>query len=107
MDQRPWSNTQLKRLGKAIRSGEPLPPNIPPFDEVIVWYNELASGVQKKIEEIDWSPLLGTRTPEVTSRAKTLDTLREKLLRHPRMSLGTIQDLAGVRFEAEMRKSVV
>ncbi|WP_130176721.1 GTP pyrophosphokinase family protein [Cryobacterium sp. SO1] len=105
MDQRPWSNTQLKRLGKSIRSGEPLPANVPSFDEVIVWYNELNSSVQKKIQEIDWTPLLGARVPEVTSRAKTIDTLREKLVRHPRMSLGTIQDLAGVRFEAEMTLS--
>ena len=105
MEQRPWSNTQLKKLGKAIRSGQPLPANVPSFDEVIVWYNELNSSVQKKIQDIDWSPLLGARVPEVTSRAKTIDTLREKLVRHPGMSLGTIQDLAGVRFEAEMTLS--
>lgn len=102
METRPWSNTQLKKLGTSIRSGTPLPANVPTFDEVIVWYNDLASSVQKKIGEQDWSPLLEDRVPEITSRAKTIDTLRQKLQRNKGSSLSNVQDLAGVRFEAEM-----
>jgi ppGpp synthetase/RelA/SpoT-type nucleotidyltranferase len=102
MQPRPWSANQLKKLGACIKNDEQVPPNVPKFDDVIVWYNELASFVQEKIEEQDWTPLLEDRVPEITSRAKTIDTLREKLQRYPRMRLGTIQDLAGVRFEAQM-----
>ena len=102
MEQRPWSKTQLRKLGVSIRDGSPLPQNVPGFDEVIVWYNDLASHVQKRVAELDWTPLLEDRAPEITSRAKTIDTLTDKLRRQPNIGLGAIQDIAGVRFEAEM-----
>jgi ppGpp synthetase/RelA/SpoT-type nucleotidyltranferase len=102
VEPRPWSANQLRKLGVSIKNEDPPPSNVPTFDEVIVWYNELASSVQQSIEEQDWTPLLDHRIPEITSRAKTIDTLREKLRRSPRMKLGSVQDLAGVRFEAQM-----
>jgi ppGpp synthetase/RelA/SpoT-type nucleotidyltranferase len=75
---------------------------MPPYDDVLIWYNELAAEVQSLIHAFDWSSLLGPRTFEVTSRAKTIDTLRQKLQRDHSTPLSTIQDLGGVRFEAEM-----
>lgn len=101
----PWSNGQLRKLGTCIREGTEPPAGTPSYDEVLLWYNDLATHVQRRIEAIDWRPLLGDRLPEVTSRPKTIDTLREKLIRQPHLALGRIQDIAGVRFEADMTLS--
>jgi len=46
--------------------------------------------------------LSGGRRLEVTSRAKTISTLREKLERMRWYDIGRIEDLAGVRVETEM-----
>lgn len=68
----------------------------------MVFYNDVAAETQAKIAALDWSPLLGDIIPEVTSRPKTIDTLRQKLQRERTTPLQNIQDIAGVRFEAEM-----
>ncbi|WP_160132925.1 RelA/SpoT domain-containing protein [Microbacterium sp. SLBN-146] len=68
----------------------------------MLWYNEVAAQVQKDISALDWTPLLGDRQWEITSRAKTIDTLRDKLQRDKGTPLPSVQDVAGVRFEAEM-----
>lgn len=73
-----------------------------PYDDVMLWYNDVAAEVQRFVEALDWQPLLGERTFEVTSRSKTLDTLRQKLRRDRSTPLPSVQDVAGVRFEAEM-----
>lgn len=98
----PWSQNDLKRLGRSIRDGSPHPSDQPSYSDVLVWYNDLSAEVQRVIVEIDWSDLLGDRSVEVTSRAKTVDTLRQKLVRDPSTPLSSVQDIAGVRFEAEM-----
>lgn len=99
---RPWSRAQLARLGKAIRDGYAPRPTDPPYDDVMAWYNEVATWVQGQVAALDWQPLLGTSQPVLVSRPKTIDTLRQKLQRTPDMQLATVQDVAGVRFEAEM-----
>lgn len=68
----------------------------------MAWYNDIATWVQREIEQMDWTPLLGETEPSLVSRPKTIDTLRQKLERTPGMQLATVQDIAGVRFEAEM-----
>lgn len=102
MDTCPWSQNQLKRLGKHIRDGTEVPIGTPSYNEVMLWYNEVAARVQKRVASVDWTPLLQDRKPEVTSRPKTIDTLRQKLQRERTTPLPNIQDIAGVRFEAEM-----
>ena len=102
MERPPWSSNQLKKLGVSIRDGLPLPQGAPTYDDVLLWYNELAIEVQSVISQHPWSGILGDRPVEVTSRAKTIDTLREKLQRDHSTPLASIQDLAGVRLEAEM-----
>jgi len=79
-----------------------MPDSLPSYDEVMVFYNELAADAQAKIAGLDWASLLGDRVPEVTSRPKTIDTLRQKLRRDRSTPLSSVQDIAGVRFEAEM-----
>lgn len=98
----PWSNNQLKSLSRHIRDGTTAPAGLPAYNEVMLWYNEVAAEVQQKISGLDWAPLLDGRPVEVSSRSKTIDTLRQKLRRDPGTPLPSVQDVAGVRFEAEM-----
>lgn len=102
MEARPWSNSQLRKLGLALRAGAEPEVGVPAYDDVVIWYHRLAAHVLGRIAELDWQPLLGDRQPTVTSRAKTIDTLRQKLQRDPDTPLQSVQDVAGVRFEAEM-----
>ncbi|AOY74195.1 hypothetical protein ARZXY2_4696 (plasmid) [Arthrobacter sp. ZXY-2] len=102
MAELPWGTNKLKKLGACIRDGEPIAPSLPSYDEVMLFYNDLAADTQARIEGLDWGPLLDDRIPEVTSRPKTIDTLRQKLRRDRTTQLPSIQDIAGVRFEAEM-----
>lgn len=101
----PWSMNQLRRLGKRIRGGIDTGDQSPSYDEVLAWYDELAAYVVGYLWDVDWSPLLRDRRPQVISRVKTIDTLREKLIRAPNFPLPAIQDIAGVRFEADMSLS--
>lgn len=98
----PWPANQLKRLSRQIRTGEFAGGSAPSYGAVMLWYNDLAESVQSSIAALDWTPLLGDRDFEITSRPKTLDTLRQKLRRDPSTPLPNVQDVAGVRFEAEM-----
>lgn len=98
-----WSNGQLKKLGKCIRD-DATPDGLLDYDEVMLWYNDLAETVAEALKtRIDWQGLLpGRNTPTPTARAKTIDTLRDKLRRESGIQLPNIQDVAGVRVEAEM-----
>ncbi|MGM1017992.1 MAG: RelA/SpoT domain-containing protein [Actinomycetota bacterium] len=100
--QAPWSGNQLKKLSRHIRDDTSPPDGLPTYDEVMLWFNDLAAQVQQRINDLDWSSLLNSQEVEVTSRPKTIDTLRQKLLRDPGTPLPSVQDIAGVRFEAEM-----
>lgn len=102
MEPMPWSMNQLKKLGHCIRDDEPVSPGLPNYDDVMVHYNDVGAEVQEEIRRLDWESLLGDKPYEVTSRAKTIDTLREKLRRERTTPLPNVQDIAGVRFEAEM-----
>ncbi|NQX23312.1 hypothetical protein [Curtobacterium sp. VKM Ac-2852] len=92
----------MKRMSSRLRHGQPADPADPSYEDVMVYYNDLATWVQAEIKAIDWSPLLGDIAPSVVSRPKTIDTLLQKLERTPGMHIGTVQDIAGIRFEAEM-----
>lgn len=96
-----WTNNDLKRLGVFLRDGVKKG-NFPSYDKVRLHYGLLAADVQERIKAQEWKHLLGRQRLEVTSRAKTLDTLRDKLRRDRSTPLSNVQDIAGVRFEAEM-----
>jgi ppGpp synthetase/RelA/SpoT-type nucleotidyltranferase len=57
----------------------------------MLWNVELAAHVQQQIERTSWSI---ETPPLVTSRAKTIDTLVQKLHRQPTLQLDRVQDLA-------------
>lgn len=94
----PWSNNAVRRLGVALRDGVDPPVDCPSYAEVMLWHADLAAEVQDRIEGRSWSAseLL------VTSRAKSQDTLLAKLRRRPYLQLNTIQDIAGVRIDADL-----
>lgn len=102
MEELPWGVKQLRRLGEAIRDGSTIPNNAPSYEEVELWFSDLAARTQRRISEHDWRVVLGHREFEVSARAKTIDTLRDKLLRDRSTPLPSVQDIAGVRFEADM-----
>lgn len=99
----PWNKSKLKGLGKSIRDSTELPAGAPTYAEAMSWYNKLVGEAQRFLVESDWEPLLGPVEPSITGRPKTEQTLREKLQRQPSYPLPSIQDVAGVRFEADMR----
>ncbi|OIN80668.1 hypothetical protein [Mycobacterium malmoense] len=107
----PWSNNALRRLGAALRDGVDPPIDCPSYADVMLWHFDLAAEVQDQIESGSWSirsELLATKagrlTPDlqVSSRPKTQDTLVEKLQRQPSLQLNAVQDLAGVRIDADL-----
>lgn len=102
IDERPWGTKSLRRVGEHIRSGASLNAGDPTYDQVMLWYNDLATWVQSEIESLDWQPLLQDARPSLVSRPKTIDTLQQKLQRQSTLDIGSVQDIAGVRFEAEM-----
>lgn len=102
MQKYPWSAKQLRRLGESIRDDQPVRPNTPDYGEVMAYFNDYAEGIRQEINSLDWSSLLQGRPFEVTARPKTVDTLQQKLLRDRNTPLPNIQDIAGIRFEAEM-----
>lgn len=100
--ERPWSNTQMRRLGVSLREGSPLPSNTPTYDEVALWYLDRTVEIQDRIRRLEWVPLIGAEEVRVSSRVKTIGTLVEKLRRNPGYALQSIRDIAGVRLEAHM-----
>ncbi len=98
----PWSRNQLRKLGSCIRDGRQIPNGLPSYADVMAWHNLLAADIVEQVDAADWRPILGKRPMSSAARPKTIDTLRQKLRRDRNLSLPAVQDLAGVRFEADM-----
>lgn len=98
----PWSKNQLKKLGRSLAEGASLPDGVPSYSEVMLWYSELTSEVQRVVTGLPWESLLEGREHRVSARTKTLDTLVQKLRREQSMTLPTMRDVVGVRFEGDM-----
>ena len=100
---RPGSLNQLKRLGDAIRDDDAAAYRGLHYNEVWGWCNELVAAAVRDITDLDLARLLDQPTNvSVTGRAKIRQTVREKLQRRRNEKLPSIQDLAGVRVEADM-----
>nr|WP_307856859.1 GTP pyrophosphokinase family protein [Mycolicibacter acidiphilus] len=107
----PWSNGALRRLGDALRAGTAPLEDAPSYADVVAWHDNLANEVDNRIEGGSWaveSKLWTTSRWRLTtgfhvsSRRKTQDTLVDKLRRQPSLQLNTVQDLAGVRMDADL-----
>lgn len=102
MEPRPWSGETLKKLSRHIRDGTTPPSTLPSYDEVMAWYDELVDYVIKVIDAESFPLVLGDRYRKPTGRAKTVQTLRQKLQRMPTTHLPSIHDVAGVRLDISM-----
>lgn len=95
----PWSGKQLKRLGQALVAPGTSSEEYPAYEDVMAWHGDLADEVSSQIESQEWSSKVGAF--DVSSRAKTVDTLREKLIRETNLKLNQVQDIAGVRVDID------
>jgi ppGpp synthetase/RelA/SpoT-type nucleotidyltranferase len=103
LEQRPsWSKGDLRRLGEALvidkaatRDGRPQ------YGEVMLWHNDLAAEIAARIANTPWVAMPQDQL-SISARAKTIDTIVQKLQRKTTLKLGQVQDLAGVRIDADM-----
>ncbi|WP_132473042.1 GTP pyrophosphokinase family protein [Rhodococcus sp. SMB37] len=70
----------------------------------MLWHHELAATIADEVASRRWESSAGIEL-EVSSRGKTIDTLIQKLRRPPLIPLDQVQDLAGVRVDADMTLS--
>ncbi|WP_121866930.1 hypothetical protein [Glutamicibacter nicotianae] len=103
--ERPWSGKALVRLGKSIRSADSMEGVTEDYVDVMAHYQILSMSVQSCIEAECNSDRDEGQRFAVTSRAKSIDTLAEKLRRTPSLQLPAIRDMAGVRVEGSMELS--
>lgn len=96
----PWSKSQLRKLGDALLDRCAPPDGCPDYGAVMLWHNDLASEVAGILSRVPWSNKPSGQFA-VTARSKTVDTLIQKLARWS-SKLDRVQDLAGVRIDAEM-----
>ncbi|MEB3061604.1 nucleotidyltransferase family protein [[Mycobacterium] zoologicum] len=100
IDQRaPWSGRKLAQLGQSLVDDVDPPADCPSYEHVADWHSDLCSEVATTISSREWTSYLGEF--DVSSRAKTIDTLRDKLRRQPHLHLNQVQDLAGVRVDLD------
>ena len=97
----PWSKSKLKKLGKLLIAEGPAENHQAEYEDVMIWYNELAIMVQEVIEAYRASDRAVRDDFKVTSRSKTIDTLTDRLRRTPAIQLPSIADIAGVRIEGD------
>ena len=86
----PLSRNQIKKLGHRLRD------TIPPSDEDLALYLEMCSSLYQGLLDtsVEIAQNLGL---SVVTRFKTSRTLIEKLQRSPNITLGYINDVAGMR----------
>lgn len=96
----PWSGKKLAKLGAALVAGVDPPADCPTYGDVVEWHSDLCTEVGRRIAvHRSWASYSGEM--DISTRAKTLDTLREKLGRETHLRLNQVQDLAGVRIDFE------
>lgn len=99
---RPWTTNQLKKLGRAIVAGSSATDAVS-YGELVDWNSELIFTALPRVRDAAVHEL-GPDGIEfrIASRAKTLETVRDKLTRDHHRPLPNIQDLAGIRVIADM-----
>jgi ppGpp synthetase/RelA/SpoT-type nucleotidyltranferase len=96
----PWSKNQLRKLGEALLEKCAPPDGCPDYGAVMLWHNDLAGEVASVISNTRWVNKPAGQFA-VTARSKTVDTLVQKLQRST-LKLDRVQDLAGVRIDADL-----
>jgi ppGpp synthetase/RelA/SpoT-type nucleotidyltranferase len=105
LPQLPISRNQLRKLGgRLARQSEPSDADLALLLSVLEVYDEVLGRAKIRVDVIiaDAGPRLGLALTPPTGRLKTTGTLIEKLRREPSLSLGDIQDVAGIRVVGNM-----
>ncbi len=94
----PPSKRQLDVLGVALRAGE-----TPDSAGLTELYAELMSFAAYALQDVQARVIEAVGVPaRVTARVKTLDTMREKLVRLEHLRLANMDDLIGVRIVGDL-----
>lgn len=102
----PRSGSSLSRLGKRLALGSASETDINEYDEFIIWAQFVAELLEDELRGIDWPSILHRAVqPRVTSRAKSKDTLVQKLQMRPGLQLPRIRDIIGARIVANVTLS--
>ncbi|KAA8825372.1 RelA/SpoT domain-containing protein [Bifidobacterium myosotis] len=97
---KPWSQSRMKALRKAILAGDEEVDGLS-YTEVYDWYFSALQSIVGAIGNLDLSGL-DVHDIRLSSRVKTVDTLRDKLIRIPSMSITSVHDVMGARIAADM-----
>lgn len=100
---KPWSQSRMKALRRAILAGDEEVDGLS-YGEVYGWYFVALQAVVDAIGDLDLSGL-DIADIRVSSRVKTVGTLRDKLARIPSMAITSIHDVMGARIAADMSLS--
>lgn len=101
-----WTKGDLRRLGQDLLMSDGMTPELRKrYNAVMLWHNDLAAEVATILSNTAWRSC-PVELFDVTARPKTIDTLVQKLHREPRLSLDEVQDLAGVRIDADITLDV-
>ena len=93
----------MRKLGDAIRDGDATAYGELHYDELWSWCNNLVAAAYLDLVSMELEQYLELESKvAITGRAKVRATVREKLLRRRSEKLPSIQDLAGLRVEADM-----
>ncbi|WP_432485817.1 nucleotidyltransferase family protein [Kineococcus esterisolvens] len=97
------SNSQLKKIGKALVDGSETDDQLNQLDELLSRCDEVQVQASEVLaRSLSSVTLTSGGKLEVRGRAKTLITLREKLVRMGGQALPVIRDLAGLRIVGDM-----
>lgn len=100
-----WSKGELKRLGEALAAGSTSDELHDKYNAVMLWHNDLAADVATTLSTTNWQACPPDQF-DITARPKTLDTLVQKLRREQKLTLDEVQDVAGVRIDADITLDV-
>ena len=102
--EKPWTNRQIRELRKAIVEGGDAIEGLS-YAQIAVWYGQIIGDIVERINGIVVVDL-PISDLHVSSRVKTITTLRDKLKRDPAMQIPRVHDVMGVRVAAQMSLSV-
>lgn len=95
----PASREQIRKLGERLASGDPVPnDDLHLLEELVACHMQALELGRPRLDGL--AEAAGTAPLHITHRAKTTQTIIEKLRREHGMSLPRMQDLAGIRVVA-------
>jgi ppGpp synthetase/RelA/SpoT-type nucleotidyltranferase len=98
----PASREQINKLGRCLASGEPASEDdLHLLEELVACHAYALELARPRVNGL--AAALGTAPLHITHRAKTTQTIIEKLCREHGMALARVQDLAGIRIVGAIR----